>query len=157
MNSFFEKALLFCAILFLIGCSEKEALDHQMEMLCEQDGGSKVYEKVVLPADMFDAEGYPFPGWRDRLGKVNRLSDEYLYLEEEKIIKNGNPFSGNGEGKLWRSQQKIVRRSDSKLLGEFVGYYRAGGDGRLWFGHPSSNYCPKGSGVPIEKQVFIKR
>ena len=54
-------ALIATAMSFS-GC-EKYKLDQQMESLCQQDGGNKVYEKVILPDEMFDESGYPFPGW----------------------------------------------------------------------------------------------
>lgn len=146
---------VFIMALVLSGC-EKYELDRQMRALCEKDGGSRVYERVVLPANMFDQSGYPFPGWQSRLLKGDRLSPDYLYLEEEKILKAGEPFNGSGEGRLRRVQVKIVRKSDSKVLGETVGYFRAGGDGPFWWGHPSNNSCPK-VGEPIEKLVFIKK
>lgn len=36
----------------LNGC-EKYALDRQMRELCEKDGGTKVYETVILPKNIF--------------------------------------------------------------------------------------------------------
>ena len=143
-------------IIFLIfslcGC-EKDKLDKQMEELCKKDGGSKVYETVILPAYMFDESGYPFPGWRDRLNNEDRLSKDYLYIREEKVLKNGDPLKG--EGQLSRFRTKIIRRSDSKLLGEKVFYTRVGGDG-IVIGHYTMNTCPK-TGEPIEKSIFVKR
>lgn len=136
----------------LCGC-EKEKLDKQMAELCQEDGGSKVYETVVLPANMFDEYGYPFPGWRDRLKSEDRLSKDYLYIHEEKILKNGDPLKG--EGQLSRFNTKIIRRSDNKLLGEKVFYIRAGGDG-IVIGHHTMNVCPK-TGESIEKSVFINK
>jgi len=133
------------------GC-EKYALDRQMKELCERDGGSRVFETVELPAHMFDESGYPFPGWRKRPDE-NRLGINYIYVRKEKIIKNGNPLKG--EGRLRRVQVKIIRKSDSKILGETVGYFRAGGDGVV-IGHHTSNSCPA-SGEPIEKLVFVKK
>lgn len=137
----------------LSGC-EKDKLDRQMEALCQLDGGSKLYEKVVLPEKMFDESGYPFPGWRARLNREDRLSKDYLYLDESKTLKAGDPFKG--EGQLTKSHIKIIRKSDGKVLGESIEYSRAGGDG-LFFVHPSSNYCPRGSGGPIEKLVFVQQ
>ncbi len=138
------------AVLALTGC-EKYELDRQMQTLCEKDGGNKVYETVPLPANMFDESGYPFPGWRQR-SKEERLGNDYSYLYESTIIKDGEPTKG--EGKLWRSRVKIVRKSDGKLLGETIVYSRSGGDG-IVLGHSTSNSCPT-TGGPIEKSVFIK-
>jgi hypothetical protein len=140
----------FAALSSLAGC-ERYALDRQMEELCKQDGGNKVYETVVLPADMFDESGYPFPGWRDKL-KIVRLGSGYTYEDENKVLDDGDPVKG--EGKLLRNGIKIIRKSDLKILGESVYYIRVGGDG-IVLGHPSGNLCPRG-GAPIEKQVFVK-
>lgn len=138
--------------LSLCGC-EKDRLDKQMAELCKKDGGSKVYETVALPADMFDESGYPFPGWRDRQDKEDRLSKDYFYVREEIILKAGDPLKG--EGQLSRFHTKIIRRSDSKLLGEKIFYTRTGGDG-IVIGHFTMNTCPK-TDEPIDKLIFIKR
>lgn len=136
-----------------IFCScEKDKLDRQMAEFCQKDGGSRVYEKIVLPEEMFDESGYPFPGWRNRLNREDRLSKDYLYIHEDKILKPGDPFKG--EGQLSRIHIKIIRKSDNKLLGETVAYIRAGGDGFV-IGHYTMNSCPK-TGEPIEKLVFVK-
>lgn len=136
----------------LFGC-EKDKLDKQMAELCKKDGGNKVYETVVLPAHMFDESGYPFPGWRDRQDKEDRLSKDYLYIHDKTILKDGDPFKG--QGRLSRIQIKVVRKKDQKILGETVAYIRAGGDGFV-LGHYTMNSCPKAA-EPIEKGVFIKR
>ena len=43
-------------LLLLLGC-EQARVDAQMEELCKQDGGMKIYEKVVLPEDQFTEYG----------------------------------------------------------------------------------------------------
>ncbi len=136
--------------LFLTGC-EKTELDRQMQALCQKDGGVQVYEKVLLPESMFDESGYPFPGWRDR-PKSEKLGKDYDYAREEMILKDGEPFKG--QGRLTKSNIKIYRKSDRKLLGESISYGRAGGDG-IVLGHPTTNSCPA-TGGPIEKSVFVK-
>lgn len=125
---------VFC----LPGC-EKYALDRQMEELCKQDGGVKVYETVALPPEMFDKWGDPFPGWRGRKPE-ERLGTDYLYKFEITYPKQGDPLKG--EGRLQRYHISIYRRSDNKLLGESVSYGRSGGD-FIAYAHPTSNHCPK--------------
>jgi hypothetical protein len=46
------------AALTLSGC-EQAVVDAEMEALCKQDGGVKIYEKVVLPKDQFKKYGNP--------------------------------------------------------------------------------------------------
>ena len=151
------KKLLFFAFtivitsLVLTGC-EKDELDRQMEALCAKDGGNKVYETVALPADMFSESGQPFSSVKSR-SQEGKLGSEYIYLNEIKILKEGDILKG--EGRLLRGHIKIIRKSDSKLLGESIAYGRSGGDGFV-LGHPSSNSCPK-EGGPIEKSIFIKQ
>jgi hypothetical protein len=143
--------VLVVAAMSISGC-EKYKLDEQMEGLCKQDGGNKVYETVILSSDMFDESGYPFPGWRNR-PRIARFGTEYIYEDESKILKDGDPMKG--EGKLLRNGIKIIRNADRKVLGESVYYIRVGGDG-IVLGHPSGNLCPR-SGVPIEKLVFVRK
>jgi hypothetical protein len=133
----------------LCGC-EKDRLDKQMAELCQKDGGSRVYEKVVLPAEMFDELGRPLLGWGKHEGKLDK---SYMYVHEEKILKNGDPFKGKGQ--LFRFHDKIIRRSDDKLLGEEVYYHRAGGDG-FYIGHYTQKMCPETT-MHIDRMVFIKK
>lgn len=149
---FFAVCVVFLVPL-LTSC-EKYQLDRQMEELCKKDGGVKIYETVKLPPEMFDESGYPFPGWRDRLHKEDRLSKDYLYVEETTVLKDGDPFAYEGKGRLSKWHIQIIRRSDQKVLGEATGYSRTGGD--FWSPHPSSNHCPTNGNGPIEKLVFIK-
>ncbi len=141
---------VIAAFLALTGC-EKDELDRQMQALCEKDGGNKVYETVPLPAHMFDKYGDPI--FDPKAQYVDgELGNEYLYKREEKVLKSGDPFQGNG--RLTRGNIKIIRKSDGKVLGESIQYTRAGGDGFV-IGHPTAASCPKVGG-PIEKFIFVK-
>lgn len=140
------------AIVLLAGC-EKYELDRRMEELCKKDGGVRVYEAVRLPASMFDQNGDPFPGWRNR-AVGDRLSPSYRFVREETFLKHGNPVKG--EGQLLRLHWKIIRKSDEKLLGEAVSYSRSGGD-FIALGHFTSNGCPSQLGdATVINTVFIK-
>jgi len=134
----------------LIGC-EKYSLDQQLEELCKQDGGVKVYETVTLSPEMFDRWGDPFPGWQGRKPE-DRLGPDYLFMRETVYLKDGDPFKG--EGRLGRTTYRIYRRSDNKLLGKDVLYIRSGGD-FIVFNHPSSKSCPVGESDLI-RSVFLK-
>jgi len=137
-----------------LGGCEKYELDRRMEELCKQDGGVHVYETVTLPPEMFDPEGYPFPGWRQRT-EENRLDPEYRFVRQTTYLKKGEPLKG--EGQLIRNSWKVIRRSDGKLLGESVLYGRSGGD-FISFDHFTSKSCPSQVGnATVIQAVFIKR
>ena len=105
-----------CCLLFLVGC-EKSRLDEEVRQLCAKDGGIKIYETVKLPSERFDQHGnIKIPSKKDA-----NPSDEYYYESETIFLRSGNPD-------LRRSHDKIIRRHDQKVLGEFVYYARRGGD-----------------------------
>ncbi|UJP03539.1 MAG: hypothetical protein LZF85_03550 [Nitrosomonas sp.] len=49
--------LIAAAIVYATFFTEKARLDREVDRLCAIDGGIKVYETVVLPADKFDKSG----------------------------------------------------------------------------------------------------
>ena len=105
-----------CCLLFLVGC-EKSRLDEEVRQLCAKDGGIKIYETVKLPSERFDQHGnIKIPSKKDA-----NPSDEYYYESETIFLRSGNPD-------LRRSHDKIIRRHDQKVLGEFVYYARRGGN-----------------------------
>lgn len=160
MKIIFKLLRILIVLALVTGCAEKYELDRKMEELCKKDGGVKIYETVKLPPEMFDKDGYPFPGWRNRLNKEDRLSEDYLYIHERKVLKDGDIFKG--EGRLTRIDLKIIRKVDNKILAEHITYLRAGGDGFV-IGHPTGNSCSfstdsimeKVNGA-LEKLVFTK-
>lgn len=147
------------ATLLLPGC-EKYALDRQMEELCAKDGGVRVYEKVVLPAEMFDKTGQLITDSREVLENgtviLRHVGDKYVIEHLEEVIHPGNPHSGFiSEGRLLKHVTLIKRVSDKKILGAEISYGRTGGD--LTLGHPSQNYCPKPRSTPgVVHAVFTK-
>ena len=140
-------------IIFTSGC-EKWALDKQMKELCAKDGGVKVYEAVTLPPEMFDQDGSPFPGWRNRKS-LDRFGKDYRYERIDQVLDSGDPLKG--EGRLERTEWRIVRQADQKLLGAGVAYIRVGGDFIL-LGHPSGAHCPSAYNTnQLSHEVFIQR
>ena len=136
--------IVLAVALLLAGC-EKARLDQQVKELCAKDGGIKVYETVKLPAERFDQFG------KVKLPSINdaKPSDDYYYESETKYLKTGNPD-------LRRVHDKIIRRGDGKVMGEFIYYARRGGDlPGPW--HPSSFGCPDLSSLPsFENTIFVK-
>lgn len=136
--------MLAAALLLLTGC-EKDRLDAQVKELCAKDGGIKVYETVKLPPEKFDKYGVVrIPSRQDA-----KPEDEYYYEWKVHIYAEGNPS-------LRRDHFLVIRKSDSKLLGEAISYARRGGDmPGPW--HPSSFRCPKDSGNSIlHQRVFTQ-
>jgi hypothetical protein len=121
--------------------------DVQVNRLCAQDGGIRVYETVKLPAEKFDKWGnVGIPNKR-----FARPSDEYYFETEIQYYREGNPS-------LERARTVIVRHSDGKILGESVRYARGGGDlPGPW--HGTSFHCPAiaMAGMPnLEQSIFLK-
>ncbi len=158
-------SFIFVAItsLLLLGC-EKYALDKQMEELCAKDGGIKVYEKVVLPVEMFDKNGYPFPSnyrtkgqyFSDESGDrfEEMLDAKYRYIQLSIYIKKGSPEKG--EGLLLKSTEQVIRISDGKILAEGTRYGRSGGD-FMAYAHFTSTHCPFGESYRgVLPSVFTK-
>ena len=140
------------ALFALTGC-EKFALDRQMEELCEQDGGIKVYETIALPVSKFDQWGDPFPGWRGR-PRESRFGADFSYVVETTYLKKGEPLQGSG--RLDRTTEKIFRVSDGKLIGQATSYGRSGGD-FIAFSHPTSKSCPENqSESDLIRSVFLR-
>lgn len=145
MNKFslLPRGLLACAVV-LTGC-EKARLDEEVRRLCAKDGGIKVYETVKLSPERFD----PYGNVRIPSKKDAKPSDEYFYESETTNLRIGDPA-------MWRDHDRIIRRSDGKVLGEFVHYARRGGDiPGPW--HESSFGCPDIKNLPnFENSIFVK-
>lgn len=138
--------LIFIAVagVAMAGCnSEISRLDAQVRELCQKDGGLHVYEKVILPADKFDKFGEVRVPPKDLM----KPEDEFFYEIHSTTYMEGRP-------RLWRSHQKLFRRSDLKLLGEAIGYTRGGGD----FLPPESSFsCPEDADIKyLAHRVFVR-
>jgi len=143
------KRLLVCAALCtgaIGGCArEKDQLDEEVRQLCAKDGGTKIHERVGLPADKFDESG--FINFYRRTAK-DPLGPEYMFESRIDYYRKGNP-------EMWRNYYRVVRRLDGKVLGESVTYSRRGGDmPGPW--HESSFGCPTHTGdATLLKEVFV--
>jgi len=167
---------LLLTLLFLPGCSKNFSqmrMDAEMHGLCEKDGGIRVYETVRLPPEDFNKYGqidfyHPTQG-------ENSLGPEYIWKEETKTLHSeGDGLTGDDllyALQLVRCHGQLYRRSDGKLLGEYISYYRRGGDSKFYMLRvlggppPTSDGCPeiKGSigvgmigSVDLFNSVFIK-
>jgi len=128
----------------------KAELDAEVRRLCAIDGGVRVYETVMLPAEMFNQWGQ-INFYRPDQGE-NALGSEYIFRVDRHYYRSG-------EQNLIRHRYQIILRSSGKLMAETVSYGRGGGDvPGPW--HPSSFTCPDvGVAGPnaLLKAVFIQR
>jgi hypothetical protein len=151
-----ERVVLIVAIATIwLGASFWEAggkklyWDAKVRELCAQDGGVKVYETVTLPPEMFDK--YANQNWILPSKDNATPSDEYYVETEEYYYRKAAP-------QIARTQHRIIRRSDRKVLGELIRYGRGGGDlPGPW--HPSSFMCPdpaNRNNKPFETSIFMR-
>ncbi|MEO8674228.1 MAG: hypothetical protein ABI569_01535 [Casimicrobiaceae bacterium] len=140
------------AVLFLlwwgVPTARKEYYDAKVREMCKHDGGIKVYEQVQLPPENIDQWG----GVRIPSGVRAKPSDDFVMNWDTKYYERTKSISGL---ELWRDHLSIVRRSDSKILGEAISYARRGGDPiqpweSSWFN------CPESAGdQDLIRKVFI--
>ena len=147
---FFAKAAMVGMVgmtLAFTGC-EKWRLDAQVKELCDKDGGIKVYETVNLPADQFLDSGLPKFYQLQRVEPADRLGKDYQFQSETTELKPGS-------ASLWRSRYVVLRRVDSKTLGELIVYGRRGGDlPGPW--HESYQLCPENTrDVDLVRKIFL--
>jgi len=119
--------------------------DRVVDELCAKDGGSKIYEIIILPENKFNKLGMVYV----RPKEYVQPSDEYYETNKITwIIPENDSFGGLD---LFRSNSQIFRIKDGKLLSEHVSYIRRGGDPvGPW--HPSSYTCSNKSAA--YKQPF---
>jgi hypothetical protein len=132
--------------------SEKARLDREVDRLCAIDGGIRVYETVALPPEKFNEQGRI--NFYDPTLEENALGSEYIFKWDRYSYKKGDPGTqGPQESAMRRNHFRIIRKSDMKLLGEFVLYSRVGGDlPGPWV--PSSYRCP---GLEANENVLMRR
>lgn len=121
--------------------------DAQVRKLCAVDGGIRVYETVRLPAARFNQWG----NVDIRPKEYTKSTDEYYYERESHYYRRGNP-------NLLRHRYWIVRRSDGKVLGDFITYVHSGTNLPMLPINPSFS-CPPifSKGKPnLEQSIFLK-
>jgi len=146
---------LFCAVLalawlggsFWLGGGRVVYYDAQVDRMCREDGGVTVYENVDLPSDEFDR--YARRNWS--LPSKSGAKEVDLYVAEYTTH-----FYRHEDPRVSRTEYKIIRRSDEKILGTHTSYGRGGGD-LVGPWHGSSYRCPKIGSLPaLEPSVFRK-
>lgn len=138
--------LVLLAATFVFFEGRKAYWDYRVRGMCEKDGGNTTYEKVNISRAQFQTWG----GVNDVLGlpneSDNRKDIPFFRRSRDEILRKGNP-------QLIRLETDFVRRSDEKLMGKSVHYFRRGGDFPSW-AHESSFGCPVPA-LPVEKTIFV--
>jgi hypothetical protein len=151
-------ASLLLALELLTGCISftKMEMDAEVDRLCAIDGGLKIYETVSLPPEKFNKKNH-INFYHPSKGE-NALGPEYIWKWDVKYLHPGG--DPNASPRMWRDHLQVIRRSDGKLLGEYISYARYGGDSHFFNeligGPPESSYsCPKDYKDVLDG-VFIK-
>jgi len=130
----------------LVSNAVKAYYDRQVRELCAKDGGVRVYETVRLPAEKFDD-----------LKRKNFVLEYQAKPTDEYYIETAKHHYLEWYLNVYRSHSKVVRRSDGKVLGEYIRYARVGGDlPGPW--HHSSFSCSDLAEQPInfETKIFAE-
>lgn len=147
--------MVLASLLSLSGC-DRWSLDRQMETLCKKNGGVKVYETVTLPASEFSNVGQPLARFAKQATSIeDTLGPDYRYVIQKEVLVGAEANLENGRGRLERIHEVVYRRSDSRMLGEYLWYARGGGDGFTFGFQPSSEYCPK-PGLSLINLIFLR-
>lgn len=141
--------LLACwlGMTFWYGGGRKVYYDAEVNRMCREDGGVKVYETVRLPAAEYDRLAKK--NWVLPDAKSAQPTDSYFTTTETRYFRSSNP-------QVARTVIQFIRRSDGNVVGEYISYGRGGGDlPGPW--HGSSYLCPDPTKAPgVELQIFVR-
>jgi hypothetical protein len=134
-------------VLGIGGCEATKAYyDRRVRSMCDVDGGVRIIEKVTISRDLFRA-------MNGENGSVPTVPHESLrnmsipfYLQQELIRIH------DGILKVSRTEYRVVRRSDLRVVGVAVVYSRSGGDFPFTASEPSYFRCPQT--FDLERQQF---
>lgn len=132
--------VLIALLLLAIGFFEatKAYWDYKVRQMCEKDGGIEVYETVSLTKEEYKRLGGSERGLPVPNPVYSNVDEEFPFIREERstTIRSNSP-------KVGRSESIIKRRSDDKILGRSVYYWRRGGDFPFGLAEGSSFGCPR--------------
>lgn len=123
--------------------------DKMVDELCAKDGGSEIYEVIKLSAEKYNAY------WLVNLPSIEyaKANTDYYFVSSDRDIQ-GNPRSSHiNDLVIWRTENKIVRATDKKVMAKLVSYTRRGGD-PIGPWHPSHYTCPSDG---FSHNVFVKQ
>jgi hypothetical protein len=123
MKKFNSVLALSAVVLTFSGC-EQAHVDAQMEKLCGQDGGMKIYEKVVLPKEQFTKYGDV------KFFETTVVGGGYRIVTKSESINVIKPifdvFTWN-RANLTKTTYTVIREADNKVIGIYIVYLRTGG------------------------------
>jgi hypothetical protein len=128
------------------GCEARKAYyDWQVRKMCEKDGGVTVYERVKISEQEY--KRLRGSGGQIAVPEERSAPADYPYVSSttRTPIREGSP-------QVWRTEARITRRADGKVLAIFITYSRVGGDFPSW-AHPSYKVCEL-TGGNVSEQVF---
>jgi hypothetical protein len=133
---------VLAAFYLLFWPSEKDHLNTQMAELCKIDGGFKVYERVKLPAGMFDESGnlknrQPV---KDNGQYVIHIGSEYILYDEVETLKDGD--LDKNEGRLFKIHTIVRQTQNNKIVAESIAY-RSSGGGQMVCGDAQRRCMPQ--------------
>jgi hypothetical protein len=115
------------AIAYLVFCEARKAYwDDWVKLLCKEEGGVKVYEKVELNLEEYNSLFPNSPSPDSGIAKIPskegaKKNDKYFIDINTKYFRKASP-------EVWQLNTQIYRASDGKLIAEQVGFARVGGD-----------------------------
>lgn len=133
-------------------------MDAEVNRLCAIDGGLKIYETVNLPPERFNK--YNQINFYRPTQQEKALGSEYIWKCNYTYLQAGG--DPNADPRIWKAHYQLIRRVDSRLLGESISYTRFGGDSGFFFerygGHNTHYTCPEidVGDTPLLNGVFIK-
>lgn len=138
--------LIGSALAYFGFCEARKAYwDHQVKLMCEKDGGVKVYEQMQISQEEYKRLGGQ-QGDIPIYSKSSAAPSDPFFTEEMTV------YLRRSDPEVRRSETIYKRRSNNSILGRYVYYARIGGDFPSW-AHPSSNGCSFPNGG-ISKQFI---
>jgi hypothetical protein len=145
LSSVIKRFAFSSSAVLLAACATPSQMywDHRVKELCEKDGGVTVYEKVELTKEEFNKLDIPFE-------KHAKPDTPYYRVSLVDVVINDSP-------RVWKGGQKIVRRSDGKVLGMQIYYARRGGDILTGISESSHYGCEQINNInlDIDKSIFV--
>lgn len=140
---FINAAIFFAVSVGLFIFYDTKRYDNEIAAKCAQDGGPVIFETVGLPLEFFNADGKLILNTKDISSSSAGGGFDSVFGHTDLV---GNSNSEMGYGLVMSKQfDKIIRKSDSKVMASFTAYMRRGGDFplRALLALPPTGYsCP---------------
>lgn len=114
--------------------------DSRVDELCRKDGGVTVYETVTLRKSDYERLSQLLSVEVTSSTRSTNSARPYIVHVTQTTIRERDPEVG-------RSETKVIRRSDSRVLGQAVQYWRRGGGLPTGISEASTYACPESSNL----------